>query len=343
MIISATAAVAAYLVFFAGNTFVLFVIAQVLLGVAISFNSGTDTSLLYDTLRALGRTQDTAAHEAKSWRYTYVALALSAATGGIMASGIDGSSFAFTYLLTAVAGGLALALVCGFAEPTAGATQHKAAPPMLQFHRVVGRLGDPVLRWMFVFMISLYVLSHVPFVFVQPYLRELLAGAGLEHETPAVAGVIVAVMMGLSALLGAFVMQLRARFGTRAMFGVALALQAGLIAVMAWIVHPLIIAFIVLRMAPGALTRPFFLEAIHPRLESGYRATYLSVQSLVARLAFSGALLIVAASVSGTAVLDRAGLQSVLPWFALGGAVIGGLLWWAWPRAIDEASPVTSD
>lgn len=338
LLISTIAAVASYLLFFSGSTFAIFVIAQLLWSITSAFNSGTDSALLYDSLQTLGRQKETAAAEAKAWRYSYVALAVSAALGGIIATVSGPHGYALTYLVTALAGTATLVIAYLFSDPPQTDTQDRAAAPMAQFATIVTRLQDPVLRWMFVFMVSMYILSHVPFVFVQPYLRELLSDFGLQHETPAVAGLIVALMMAISAVLGWFVLSLRDHFGTKALFGIALVLQTGLIGVMAWVVHPLIIGFILLRMVPGALTRPFFLEAIQPRLESGYRATYLSMQSLVARLVFSATLFGVAAAVAGTETLDRTGLTQVLPWFMVAGALISICLWRFWPDTLSSAS-----
>ncbi len=336
LLISAFAAIAAYLLFYTGNTFAAFVAAQLLWSVAISFNSGTDSAILYDSLHALGRTQEIAESEARAWRYSYIALALSAALGGLMATGATAESYALTYFISALAGLATLGLAWAFTEPPNNAQGRSAAPPVTQFGIVIARLRDPVLRWMLVFIVTLYVLSHVPFVFVQPYVRELLAGFDLARETPAITGMIVALMMAVSAILGWFVVSLRDRFGTKMMFVTALLLQTGLIAAMAWIIHPLVIGFLLLRMVPGALTRPFFLEAIQPRLQSSYRATYLSVQSLIARLVFSAALFAAAAAVTGTGTLDRAGLTQILPWFALAATVLTAWLWWSWPNLEDR-------
>ena len=63
LLISAATAIASYLLFFAGGTFALFLVAQLLWSVAISFNSGTDSALLFDSLKSLGRVGDTAALE----------------------------------------------------------------------------------------------------------------------------------------------------------------------------------------------------------------------------------------------------------------------------------------
>ncbi len=345
LIISAVANVTACLLFFLAahqNGFAMLLAGQILLAVHMAFNSGTDSALLYDSLKAAGQTKNIAEAEARAWRFSYTALAISAALGGLMASGWMGDSYALTYLATSVAAAAALVITVLFKEPP-HATDQFAEAPLDQFVTVLGRLRDPVLAWMCVFFGGLYILSHIPFVFVQPYLREMLTTLDLTAETPMIIGLVIAVMMAVSATLAWFVVPLRNRIGTKAMFGIALALQTAVIAAMAWIIHPLVVALLVLRMVPGTLTRPFLLEAIQPRLQSSYRATYLSVQSLAARLAFSGTLFLAAYAVTGTNTLDRVGLAQVLPWCALGGFILTITLWWTWPRERDDETNTTEN
>jgi len=334
LIISATANILACLLFFSGGGVAALVVGQVLLAVHMSFNSGTDSALLYDSLNAAGRDAEVADAEARASRYSYAALALSAGLGGLLASGLAGNNYALTYLATAAAGAASLAITIAFTEPPAEA-ETQVRTPLHQLSSVLQRLRDPVLGWMCVFFGALYILSHIPFVFVQPYLRTVLAELDMAAQTPIAIGLVIAAMMATSAVLAWYVVPLRNRFGTKAMFVAALLLQTAIIAAMAWIIHPAIVMLLVLRMVPGTLTRPFVLEAIQPRLASGYRATYLSMQSLLARIAFSGSLFVAAYAVTGTRSLDREALLAILPGFALLGAVITFVLWRTWPQHDD--------
>ncbi len=66
LIISSTALLAAYVLFFFGSTFIVFAAAQALLAMGIAFNSGTDASFHYDSLVALGREDEFDQREAIS-------------------------------------------------------------------------------------------------------------------------------------------------------------------------------------------------------------------------------------------------------------------------------------
>ena len=69
---------------------------------------------------------------------------------------------------------------------------------------------------------------------------------------------------------------------------------------MAAVIHPAVVVLILFRTVPRAVFTPISNAAIHPRLERRIRATYLSLQSLAGRFAFSGALFLSSLAVSGT-------------------------------------------
>jgi hypothetical protein len=66
---------------------------------------------------------------------------------------------------------------------------------------------------------------------------------------------------------------------------------------------------------------------IHPLLDSGLRATYLSVQSLVGRLAFALALLGTSRLVGDLSALDEDGLALVTRVFAAAALLVLAALW----------------
>ena len=76
---------AAALLLIVGETFPQFVLANVLLGASAAFASGTDSSLLYESLKAQGNDEQIEARELVAWRYGFSALALSAILGGGLA------------------------------------------------------------------------------------------------------------------------------------------------------------------------------------------------------------------------------------------------------------------
>lgn len=316
--ISMIASAAGCLLLFGSSSFVVFAMAQVLLGAGSAFASGTDTALLYDSLAEQSRHGEIAAQEVRAWRFSYSALAVSAVAGGYL----SGESFKPAYFGTAIALLAGLAIVLLFREPPHPQGQTVAAQPWRQMGIVLSRLRDRALFWIFVFAVGSYVLSHVPFVFAQPYLQQTLAKAGYAADTPIVSGLLTAAMMIVSVIAGAFLLALRRRIGTLGNLLLAMAMQVGLILALAFLIHPAAIFLLVLRMIPDALSRPLMLEIIHPRIESGYRATYLSFQNLCGRLAFSGTLFVSAWFTSGSDSVNEATLRTILPWYGAAGLVL---------------------
>lgn len=318
LVIGVIASALGCLLLYGSSTFMMFAVAQVLLGAGGAFVSGTDNALLYDSLSDQGREDEVAAQEVRAWRFTYTALALSAVTGGFLST----ETFKPAYLLTIIALLAALTIALLFREPTHPQGQSTAAHPGRQLVKVLSRLQDGVLLWMFVFVVGAYVLSHVPYVFAQPYLREALAKAGYVAETPIVSGLITAAMMVVSVLAGTLVLSLRKRIGTIGNLLLAMMMQVGLILALAFLIHPAAILLLIFRMVPDALSRPFVLEIIHPRIESGYRATYLSFQNLIGRLALSGSLLLTAWFASGSQTTNEEILRTILPYYGAVGLIL---------------------
>jgi MFS family permease len=294
-----------------------FLIAQLLSAVGDAFNSGTDTSLLYDSLAELKREGEVGDHEARARSFGLVALGVSALVGGLL-SGFD---LRLGFALTALAGLPCLAIALAFREPPRSV---QAAPPVAQLLSVLGRLRDGVLRWVFLFSMGMYVLNHVVYVFLQPYLDNLLEGwTSTQYQaTPLVAGAVVCLMMLVSAPLSMRSMQLARRFGAPTVLLSALVLQGVIITTMGLVLHWAVVVLLLLRMVPSAVMTPVKNAVVHARLESGSRATYLSVQSLAARLAYSVAIGAAAFAMRGELKFRAEVLSDLIPAFGVGAAVL---------------------
>ena len=312
------ASMAGCLLLFGSTSFAVFAVAQVLLGAGNAFVSGTDNALLYDSLADQNRQDEVAAQEVRAWRFSYSALAISAVAGGYLSM----ETFRPAYLITAIALLAGLVIVFLFRDPPHPHAYTATAGPWRQMGLVLSRFQDRALLWIFAFAVGAYVLSHVPYVFAQPYLKETLAKAGYAADTPVVSGILIAAMMSVSVIAGTFVLALRKRIGTIGNLLLAMLMQTGLILALAFLVHPAAIFLLVLRMVPDALSRPLILEIIHPRIESGYRATYLSFQNLFGRLTLSGTLFLAAWFTSGSESVTEATLRTILPYYGAAGVIL---------------------
>ena len=199
-------------------------------------------------------------------------------------------------LLGAIAMGV---LVWRFTEPALSPTQSDRPPGFLSaLHGCVSRLRDPVLGWIFLTMIVLYAMSHTVFEFYQPYIS-LLDIRFFDTETYAslISGIVIACSM-IGGALGAMVsVEWQAKLGLVGLLAVAMVIQLGIVAGMALLVHSSVLVLIFTRNFPMSLVHAPVNAAIAPRIGSGQRATYLSMQSLSERLVFALLLLLLSMGV----------------------------------------------
>jgi MFS family permease len=312
LLLSAAGWTTGSIIFFTTSTFVPFLIAQFLYAFGMAMKSGTDTSLLYESLKTLERGEEIAEREARAQTFTFIAMAASALAGGTMA----GFDLRWAYVLSAVAGLVSLVIALEFVEPAPD--EHLAHPPLAQVLAVARRLRDPVLRWLMLFAVTMTVLAHVPYEFYQPYLGFLFGrGNGGYAVTPAVAGVLTAIMMAIAAVASHCSLAITRRLGAGGTLLAAVGMLLVIISTMGSALHASVMLLIVLRGVPMALTKPILVSLIHPRLTGNVRATYLSVQSLIGRLAFSATLVLASFAVTDMGSLSRQGLSGILMVYAV--------------------------
>lgn len=319
LILAAIATLAGALLLAAGGDFMVFALAQVCLGAGMAFASGTDSALLYESLAREGRGGDIAAEELRAWRFSFTALALSALLGGLL----SGVAAALPFAATAVAAAVAVLLTLRFTEPPHAATTHDIA-------RAAGTLrrasADPVLIWLFALAVAMYMFSHVPFVFGQPFILEALAERGLSADAPAISGAVSASMMLVAVGASWLAAGLRRRIGLGGVLLTAFGMQIGLIGALALSNHPAVIALLLLRMVPDSLARPYILASIQPRLSDRRRATYLSLQSFCGRLIFAATLIALSLDAPEEAALAYPQISGILAWYAAAGLAVIAIL-----------------
>lgn len=295
-----------------GGSFAIFALGQALIGASTAFRSGTDTSLLYESLDAAGRGPEVEAQEVRVQRFGFVGFALSAVIGG----GLAKLDPALPFFATAAAFFCALLLTSRLVEPT---RTHSAATFRTDLGTLRAAATNPVLAWLFALAVLMYGFSHLPFVFGQPFIREVLDTIGLAGEAPLVSGSITAVMMSVSVAISFIALPLRRTLGLPLTLLAAFALQIALIATLSLTTATLAITVLVLRMVPDALATPFIQARIQPLLPAQTRATYLSLQSLAGKLVFAATLMVASTSAESAGLLPLADLQRILGWYTLAG------------------------
>ena len=299
-----------------GEGFTLFAVAQALLGLQMALVSGTDSSMLYESLAADDRAGEVEGQELRLWRFSFTALAFSALTGGWVA--LYDPALPFAASAVASLGLLALALC--FKEPPHAKTRAETGVLHLQSLRPAFR--NPTLLWLFALGVLMYAFSHVPFVFGQPFIEAVLNNLGLDANAPLISGAVTCAMMLLSVLVSMAAPRLRARLGLGPMLLFAFGVQIGLVAVLALSNAPWIILFLLMRMVPDSLSKPFILARIQPLLQDDSRATFLSLRSLGGRLLLAVSLFVASGSASQVGDMALSEISGVLTWYAVAGLLV---------------------
>jgi len=323
LLVATTAVAIAHGLFFLGEHFAVFALAQICLATGLAFNSGTDTSFLYDTLVGLGRENDFADWEALAVNRGFLGGAVAAVCGGAVAT-VD---LRYAYALSFLAGLAGVGIVLCFIEPTLLEKRASLGEGIARQLRVcISYLRRSALLWLFLFYILMTVLNHMPYIFYQPYLDLVLRGWDFGVSgTPLVSGLVTALSMIVAAQAAARSVRFRDRYGLAVALLSSTALQLIVMAAMAAVIHPVIVLLILLRSCPRALMTAPLNAAVAPQVPQAQRATYLSMQSLAGRLSFSGVLLVLSLATGGATEADAERLRLFLGSCALVG-IIGMVL-----------------
>lgn len=308
LILAGICGVGATVLLVVGGSFAVFVLANVLLGASAAFASGTDSSLLYESLRVKGRADEIEEAELKAWRFSFFALAFSALSGGAMAMSDD----VLPYIATAVSAAGALGISFFFREPPhAKQEEHRE-----NLRTLLKSLGNPTLIWLLCLALVMYVFSHIPFVFGQPFIREALVAVGYETQIPLVSGGVTFSMMLVSLAVSLVALPIRNKLGLPKTLLLAFGMQIALTAALATSNGIFVITLLFLRMVPDSLSQPFIKARVQPLLADGIRATYMSVQSLAGRILFAVTLSFAAAETTDNVPLPYADMQVILTFYA---------------------------
>ena len=315
LILSALAGLVSCVLFALGGSFWVFAAAQFAMGAHIAFASGTDSALLYESLVEEGRADDVEREEVRAFRFLFSALALSAVVGGGLA--LWGLRLPFAVNVLAFAALVWIAF--SFAEPGRETSEEMAPSEGARLNTLKDALFHPILMWLFVLSVLFYGFNHLPFIFGQPFILEVLGGAEFTANAALLSGVVTALMMLLSVASSWAAPVLRRSFGLFALLLFAFGLQIFLAAGLAYFASGFAIALLLLRKVPDSFAQPFIAARIQPMLKNEVRATYVSIRSLIARLLFAASLALASVQASNVGLMSMGEIQSILAVYALVG------------------------
>jgi len=250
--------------------------AEVLLAIGISFVSGTDSAMLYDTMLELNTEHQSVAAEGNRLSAGNFSEAVASIAGGALA----GVSLLLPFYVQAGIAMLLLPLAILLVEPAVHEVHNRAAS-LLDVVRVVRdvTVHDRTLRWI---LISSSVLGSSTLTmvwFVQPWWQ----ASGIPIAWFGVLWAACNALVGVAAMRAHTIEQ---RYGSTA---IITALGVGVVVALTvlglWqslFALPIMAEFYIAR---GTST-PIFTTAINARVPSGRRATVLSVRQLGVRAIF---------------------------------------------------------
>jgi MFS family permease len=103
----------AYLLIFLSHSFILFNVGEIIAGIAMSFASGADSALAYDSLKSLGREREYQRVEGNATSMRHLAFAVFAPVGGLLAT----KNLALPYLASSVVIFFSGLIALTFVEP----------------------------------------------------------------------------------------------------------------------------------------------------------------------------------------------------------------------------------
>ena len=306
--LSSAFGVVAYTLFFLGESFAMFLAAQVALAVHFSFRSGTDAAWHYDLLEEQGLEAEFAVREARLARAGFWVRSVCALAGGAVGTFALGGAYALSLGVALVVFGLMLAST----ELEVGEGD-RAGAFGAQMKSSLGRLRNPFLAWIFGYVVLQTTLEHVPYEFAQPYLAAVLGGAGIDvARTPLATGIMVAGVALIGGWAAGLAPMVQRRMGVAGTLLALTILQTGVIAVLAAAVHPVIAVLLLLRSVHPAIGHIVVNAAVAPRIPRSERATYFSLHSLAGRAGYGAVLLSLGALAGGSEVMTGTELRLLL-------------------------------
>lgn len=260
----------------AASSFRDVLIAEILLGISTSFISGTDSALLYESVKGTGDEPAYARFEGRSTGFGQTG----EAAGALFAGLLYASYPLLPFILQVAVWILALLLTRGLTEPrreprhSGGHLKEALASARYVF------IENRRLRITITLSIALGISSFYPVWLIQPYMRD--AGVSLASFGPVWAGANLIV-----ALFAVLSHRARAFLGERRMILLLVLLVWGGYLGLGYAAGVWGFLFYYLLTAMRGMRGPFFLHAAQAEIPSANRAGMLSLQSLCFRLLFA--------------------------------------------------------
>lgn len=311
----------AVFVFGIAESYPIILLSYTAWGLGLTFQSGADAAILYDSLKTVGREDDFQKINSRLWALTSVAVLVALLIGAPIAAA---TSFTLAIVLSAGISLLAVPVAWSMHEPRAEHSNEHEHYLQTVITGVRDAWRQPALRYIIMFSGLLNAVTFTPLIFVQPFLDQHGVGTGN-------LGLWQAPVRGAGVVAALLVHQFVSRAGQRAAFfampaaiAVAMFALAGIDSLWVYVV------FLGVGMVAG-MQNPVLASYVNRRIPSERRATMLSVQSVIASFLLAGI-----EPLSGV-LADQFGLQAMFLAMGLIVGVLGTGVLLLWNRAETNA------
>jgi MFS family permease len=259
------------------TSFLQFVFVEVILGIAFSFLSGTDSSLLYETLVECGKEQLYSKYQGKQNSFRHWAEAISAFLGGILVNFV---SFRALFLLSSLSVFIAFVLCFWIKEPKREPYKHPRGTfyGMYKIARFVF-LKSKIVKFVAPLMAMCSLATMLGVWFYQPMWQDMQMPVWLF-------GFLWALISLPAGIAGHFAHEIENIIGKKKII---------------WLLPiPAIVGYLIIAFFPGyliligiylvpilrGLNMPVLLKYIHEETFSDKRATVISIQNWIFRLSY---------------------------------------------------------
>ena len=268
VIIGCILCAASLVVFVVNPTFVTILIGDIIFSIGLTFRSGSEQALLYDTLKNNDKVGEYTNIEGKARSYTFIAQAIGSLLAGFLYTYNVYLPFYFSIFFVAVAGIIA----CFYVEP-AIEKEHKEISYKNQIkdsfkyaftHKKVFSI--------FLFSLVFFYFYRIGFNYFQPYMKSI--------GIPTVFFGAVFFLFNIVAAMSSRFTQLFIHLTKpKSLFMLCMLLVTSFI-LMGFTKYPIGILFMLLQQVARGLRVPIFQKYINKHLPSSKRATILSIQNL---------------------------------------------------------------
>ena len=256
------------------NSFLIFALAEILFGIGLTLSSGADSALLYESLIKLNRKKDFQVIEGKSFSYIFISQAFGSILSGFLYSYNKFLPFWISVINTLIASILSLF----FIETEREKSTHNYAIHVFKSFNI--SIKTPRIYWAIIYSIFASFLVRIGFWLYQPY----FSTTNIDIKWYGVIFFGFNLVAALSSkYLTSKIKDIRPRKVLLTLLGI---ITLSFILPVIFI-SKFAIVFLALQQIVRSLYRPTMNFYINHQVEDKYRATVISIVSLVANLSFA--------------------------------------------------------